>query len=88
MKTIASLALVLSLLTGLAAPASAACTVEELPTDHPRGERVPKRRSNSAGSRTYKLFVPTGYEGQPLPLIVMLHGCTQSPEDFAAGTRM
>ncbi len=43
---------------------------------------------NAAGSRTYKLFVPSRYQGQPLPLIVMLHGCTQSPDDFAAGTRM
>ena len=44
--------------------------------------------SNSAGNRAYRLFIPSGYHGQPLPLIVMLHGCTQSPEDFAAGTRM
>jgi poly(hydroxyalkanoate) depolymerase family esterase len=45
--------------------------------------------SNKAGSRTYKLFVPSSYhQGQPLPLTVMLHGCTQSPDDFAAGTRM
>ena len=43
---------------------------------------------NSSGERPYKLYVPSGYRGEPLPLIVMLHGCTQSPDDFAQGTRM
>jgi poly(hydroxyalkanoate) depolymerase family esterase len=56
--------------------------------DHLRGSFVSKSFSGSAGSRPYKLYIPTGYRGQPVPLIVMLHGCTQSPDDFAAGTRM
>jgi len=43
---------------------------------------------NAAGSRAYRLFTPSGYHGQAIPLVIMLHGCTQSPEDFAAGTRM
>jgi poly(hydroxyalkanoate) depolymerase family esterase len=42
----------------------------------------------AAGSRDYKLYVPSGYRGQPCPLIVMLHGCTQSVDDFAGGTNM
>jgi poly(hydroxyalkanoate) depolymerase family esterase len=44
--------------------------------------------SNEAGSRAYKLYVPSTHRGAPAALVVMLHGCTQSPDDFAAGTRM
>ncbi len=42
----------------------------------------------AGGGMTYKLYVPSTYRGEALPLVVMLHGCTQSPDDFAAGTRM
>jgi len=44
--------------------------------------------SGPAGRRSYKLYVPEALPRGPAPLIVMLHGCTQSPDDFAAGTRM
>jgi poly(hydroxyalkanoate) depolymerase family esterase len=40
-------------------------------------------------SRAFKLYLPSGLRaGQPFPLVVMLHGCTQSPDTFAAGTQM
>ena len=55
----------------------------------PDGARFEERTYvNEAGSRSYKLYIPSGYTGQALPLVVMLHGCTQSPDDFAAGTQM
>ena len=64
-------------------------TPPSMPDIVPEGAKfIEAAYSNPAGSRAYKLFVPSGYHGQPLPLIVMLHGCTQSPDDFAAGTRM
>jgi len=55
------------------------------------GEFLTRSFSNDAGARSYKLYVPSSYSSAsdiPVPLVVMLHGCTQSPDDFAAGTRM
>jgi poly(hydroxyalkanoate) depolymerase family esterase len=43
---------------------------------------------NHAGSRAYKVYVPPGESAEPRAMIVMLHGCTQSADDFAAGTQM
>jgi poly(hydroxyalkanoate) depolymerase family esterase len=54
----------------------------------PGGKFIEATCSNAAGTRAYKLFIPSRYQGEALPLVVMLHGCTQSPDDFAAGTRM
>lgn len=52
------------------------------------GKFVDGSYANEAGSRDYKLYVPGSYTGEPVPLLVMLHGCTQDPEDFAKGTGM
>lgn len=66
-----------------------------------RGARVPAKidlpegaqflalsHSGADGSRDYRLYVPARSSGAAMPLVVMLHGCTQSPEDFAVGTGM
>jgi poly(hydroxyalkanoate) depolymerase family esterase len=71
-------------LHGLVQPAPV-CTPDIVPEG---GKFIEATYSNPAGTRSYKLYIPSGYHGQALPLVVMLHGCTQSPDDFAAGTRM
>ena len=55
------------------------------------GEFLARSFSCAAGTRGYKLYIPASYASASqdrVPLIMMLHGCTQDPDDFAAGTRM
>jgi len=51
----------------------------------PGGRIETRHHTGPAGDRDYRLHVPAG----PLTgVVVMLHGCTQDPDDFARGTRM
>ena len=55
----------------------------------PAGARFEERTfATGPDSRSYKVYVPSRHDGQALPLMLMLHGCTQDPDDFAAGTGM
>jgi poly(hydroxyalkanoate) depolymerase family esterase len=54
----------------------------------PAGVFESGRHVDRRGLRDYRLFVPPALGRCRVPLVVMLHGCTQTPEDFAAGTRM
>lgn len=43
--------------------------------------------TNTAGTRTYKLYVPASYSGEALPLIVDLHGCSSNADEEARWSR-
>jgi poly(hydroxyalkanoate) depolymerase family esterase len=57
-------------------------------SQHPADCFVPGQFSDGRTGRHYKLYIPPQAGERPLPLVVMLHGCTQDPDDFALGTRM
>ena len=54
------------------------------------GEFSSASHSHGGLNRSYKLYTPPGADRDSVrrPLLVMLHGCTQNPDDFAAGTGM
>lgn len=52
------------------------------------GRMLQRAYTNPLGTRAYRLYVPGSPSAKAAPLILMLHGCKQNPEDFAAGTRM
>lgn len=57
--------------------------------DLPEGSVFERRRHDGPhGARDYRLFRPSGRNGPVRGVVMMLHGCTQTPEDFAAGTGM
>ena len=60
----------------------------ELPAASEKPQFIAGNHATTSGGRDYKLFIPAGVGVKPMPLVVMLHGCTQDPDDFAAGTAM
>jgi len=59
--------------------------------NHADATDSPCRREHftcSVGDLDYLLYIPARLQGTRAPLLLMLHGCAQSPEDFALGTRM
>jgi poly(hydroxyalkanoate) depolymerase family esterase len=78
--------------SGRARPAAAepqpAPVVEPVPARVGGDSFVEGSHTEAGLTRGYKLYVPPEHHGSGLPLVVMLHGCTQHPDDFAIGTGM
>jgi poly(hydroxyalkanoate) depolymerase family esterase len=52
------------------------------------GQFLSQQIETADGPRNYKIYIPSSYDKtKAAPLVVVLHGCTQDPDDIARGTR-
>jgi len=59
------------------------------PADIPDGAQfLFGTHQGKSGSRAYRTYVPASAGAGASAIVMMLHGCTQTPEDFATGTGM
>jgi poly(hydroxyalkanoate) depolymerase family esterase len=76
----------------LALALAAGCGVAAAPPSPPDAAARPRvewhEHASDAGARRYRLVIPPGLDpSRPAPLLVLLHGCAQDPDDLARGTR-
>ncbi|HUS23548.1 MAG TPA: PHB depolymerase family esterase [Candidatus Binatia bacterium] len=75
----------LAAMLAAAALALAGCDGPSAPAARTSFERY--SYGNDAGTRTYKVYVPRSYTGEPVPLLVELHGCGSDADEEARWSR-
>lgn len=74
-----------SLLPGVSTGAKRAAVSPRIPDG---AQYLTRRHRSVAGSRGYKIYLPASEPKRPRGLILMLHGCSQTADDFAVGTHI
>jgi len=72
----------------MGAPTGPSAARHVMPNIPDGAQYLARRHRSTTGSRGYKLYLPASQPQRPKGLIVMLHGCSQTPDDFAIGTHM
>ncbi|PIV73379.1 MAG: esterase [Rhodobacteraceae bacterium CG17_big_fil_post_rev_8_21_14_2_50_65_11] len=69
-------------------PGTRADAAQQAPRIPAEARYLTRKHRSAAGSRGYRLYLPASRPARPRGLILMLHGCDQTPDDFAIGTHM